>query len=99
MAKCLEDYKTPTEEELKKFTLEQAEQIDTANADIARRNKQLVDGAKRVLMEVEPQNRHLRAIECPVPPVKYAYVLRQLQAKEREMEDTARLNAAERGAA
>jgi hypothetical protein len=95
MSKCLEDYKAPSEEELKKFSLEQAEQIDTANDDIVRRNKQLVDGAKRILMEVEPENRHLRNIECPVPPVKYAYVLRQLQQKEKEIEDTARLNAAE----
>lgn len=95
MTKCLEDYKAPTEDELKKFTLEQAEQIDVANAEIARRNKQLVDGAKRILMEVEPQNRHIRNIDCPVPPVKYAYVLRQLQAKEREMEQAAQFNAVE----
>lgn len=99
MTKCLEDYKAPSEDELKKFSLEQAEQIDVTNAEIAKRNKQLVDGAKRILMEVEPQNRHIRSIDCPVPPVKYAYVLRQLQSKEREMEDAARLNAAEKGAA
>ncbi len=94
MSKYLEEYKAPSEEELKTFTLEQAAQIDAANAEIAKRNKQLVDGAKLILMEVEPENRHLRKIECPVPPVKYAYVLRQLQQKEKEMEDCARLNAA-----
>ena len=95
MSKCLEDYKAPSEDELKTFSLEQAAQIDTANDEIVKRNKQLVDGAKKILMEVEPENRHLRRIECPVPPVKYAYVLRQLQQKEKEMEDSARLNAAE----
>ena len=95
MSKCLEDYKAPSEDELKTFTLEQAEQIDTANAEIVKRNKQLVDGAKRILMEVEPENRTLRNIDCPVPPVKYAYVLRQLQQKEKEVEETSRLNAAE----
>jgi hypothetical protein len=95
MAKYLEEYKAPTDDELKTFTLEQAEQIDNANAEAARRNRQLVEGAKKILMEVEPENRTLRIIEVPVPPVKYAYVLRQLQSKEREMEDSARLNAGE----
>jgi len=91
MGKFLEEYKVPTDEELKKFTLEQAEQIDNSNDEAARRNRQLVEGAKMILMEVEPENRRLRMIETPVPPVKYAYVLRQLQDKEREMEETARL--------
>ena len=93
MAKYLEDYKAPSEDELKQFTLEQAEQLDAANDEVAKRNRQLVEGAKKILMEVEPENRRLRLIETPVPPVKYAYVLRQLQDKEREMEETARLNA------
>ncbi len=93
--KYLEEYKQPSDEELKKFTLDQAEQIDTANAEAARRNRQLVEGAKKILMEVAPENRTLRSIDVPVPPVKYAYVLRQLQAKEKEMDDMARLNAAE----
>jgi hypothetical protein len=91
MGKFLEEYKVPTDEELKQFTLEQAEQIDNSNDEAARRNRQLVEGAKKILMEVEPENRRLRLIEAPVPPVKYAYVLRQLQDKEREMEETARL--------
>ena len=95
MGKYLEDYKAPTDEELKKFTLEQAEQIDAANAETARRNRQLVEGAKKILMEVVPENRTLRNIDVPVPPVKYAYVLRQLLAKEKEVEDMARLNAAD----
>lgn len=95
MAKYLEDYKAPTDDELKKFTLEQAEQIDSANAETARRNRQLVEGAKKILMEVAPENRTLRNIDVPVPPVKYAYVLRQLQAKEQEMEEMARLNVSE----
>ncbi len=95
MGKYLEDYKQPTDEELKKFTLEQAQQIDAANDEAVRRNRQLVEGAKKILMEVAPENRTLRNIDVPVPPVKYAYVLRQLQAKEKEMEDSARLNAAE----
>jgi hypothetical protein len=92
MGKYLEDYKVPTDEELKQFTLEQAEQIDNSNDEAARRNRQLVEGAKKILMEVEPENRRLRLIEPPVPPVKYAYVLRQLQDKEREMEETSKLN-------
>ncbi len=95
MSKYLEDYKAPSDDELKKFTLDQAEQIDAANAEVAQRNRQLVEGAKKILMEVAPENRTLRNIDVPVPPVKYAYVLRQLQAKEKEMEDSARLNAAE----
>lgn len=93
MAKYLEEYKTPTEEELKKFTIEQAEQIDAANAEAVRRNRQLVEGAKKILMEVAPENRTLRGIDVPVPPLKYAYVLRQLQTKEKEVEGMARLNA------
>lgn len=97
MGKYLEDYKAPTDDELKKFTVEQAEQIDAANAEAAQRNRQLVEGAKKILMEVAPENRTLRTIDVPVPPVKYAYVLRQLQSKEKEMEDMARLNAAETG--
>ena len=60
-----------------------------------RRNRQLVEGAKKILMEVAPENRTLRNIEVPVPAVKYAYVLRQLQSKEQEMEEMARLNASE----
>lgn len=95
MSKYLEDYKAPTDDELKKFTLEQAEQIDAANAETVQRNRQLVEGAKKILMEVAPENRTLRNIDVPVPPVKYAYVLRQLQAKEKEMEDSARMNATE----
>jgi hypothetical protein len=95
VSKYLEDYKAPSDDELKKFTLDQAEQIDAANAEVAQRNRQLVEGAKKILMEVAPENRTLRNIDVPVPPVKYAYVLRQLQAKEKEMEDSARLNAAE----
>jgi hypothetical protein len=97
MGKYIEDYKVPTEEELKTFTIEQAEQIDNANAETARRNRQLVEGAKKILMEVEPENRRIRMIEVPVPPVKYAYILRQLRDKEREMEETSRLNAAKVG--
>jgi hypothetical protein len=93
VGKYLEDYKTPTDEELKGFTLEQAEQIDNANAEAVQRNRQLVEGAKKILMEVAPENRSLRTIDVPVPSVKYAYVLRQLQGKEKEMEDMARLNA------
>lgn len=95
MGKYLEEYKTPTDEELKKFTLEQAEQIDKANAEAAQRNRQLVEGAKKILMEVAPENRTLRNIDVPVPAVKYAYVLRQLQSKEKEMEQMARLNASD----
>lgn len=95
MGKYLEEYKAPTDEELKKFTVEQAEQIDAANAEAVRRNRQLVEGAKKILMEVAPENRTLRTIDVPVPPVKYAYVLRQLQAKEKEVEQMSLLNAAE----
>lgn len=95
MAKYLEEYKAPTDEELKKFTLEQAQQIDAANDEAARRNRQLVEGAKKILMEVAPENRTLRMIDVPVPPVKYAYVLRQLQDKEKEVEGMSRLNAAD----
>lgn len=95
MGKYLEEYKAPTDEELKKFTVEQAEQIDAANAEAVRRNRQLVEGAKKILMEVAPENRTLRNIDVPVPPVKYAHVLRQLQAKEKEVEQMSRLNAAE----
>jgi len=95
VGKYLEDYKAPTDDELKKFTIEQAEQIDAANAEAAQRNRHLVEGAKKILMEVAPENRTLRMIDVPVPPVKYAYVLRQLQAKEKEMEGMARLNAAD----
>lgn len=95
MGKYLEDYKTPTDDELKTFTVEQAEQIDAANAQAVQRNRQLVEGAKKILMEVAPENRTLRHIDVPVPPVKYAYVLRQLQSKEKEVEGMARLNAAD----
>jgi hypothetical protein len=95
VGKYLEDYKAPTDDELKKFTVEQAQQIDAANDETARRNRQLVEGAKKILMEVAPENRTLRNIDVPVPPVKYAYVLRQLQEKEREIEETAKLNASD----
>lgn len=84
--KYLEDYIAPSDEELKTFTLEQAQALDARNKEIFWRNKTLVQNARAILAEVEPSNRTIRGIEAPVPPYQYVRVLQQMQAKERETE-------------
>src|SRR5690554_4801298 len=84
--KYLEDYIAPSDEELKTFTLEQAQALDAKNKEIFWRNKTLVQNARAILAEVEPSNRTIRGIEAPVPPYQYVRVLQQMQVKERETE-------------
>lgn len=100
--KYLEDYIAPSDDELKGFTLEQAQALDAKNKEIFWRNKTLVQNARAILAEVEPGNRSIRGIEAPVPPYQYVRVLQQMQEKERNTEaaqaDTASQNAGDRPA-
>ena len=96
--KYLEDYIAPSDDEIKKWTIEQAQALDARNKDIYWRNKILVQNARAILMDVDPGNRTLRDIEAPVPPYQYMRVLQQLQDKEREAEAAAAEKAADKPA-
>ena len=76
--KFLEDYRSPREEEVKTFTLEDAEKIDALNKEIHLRNRLLVHNARAVLQEVDPSAKLLKSIEAPAPPVIYTRVIQLL---------------------
>ena len=76
--KYLEDYRSPREEEVKTFTLEDAETIDALNKEIHLRNRLLVHNARAILQEVEPSAKLLREIDAPAPPLVYSRVVQLL---------------------
>jgi hypothetical protein len=76
--KYLEEYRSPKDEEVKNFTLEDAEKIDAANKEIHLRNRLLVHNARAILQEIEPAAKLLREIEPPAPPLVYSRVVQML---------------------
>ncbi len=76
--KLLETYRAPGEDELKKFSLAEAETLDALNKEIHLRNRLLVHNARAILQEVDPASKLLREIEAPAPPLVYARVVQLL---------------------
>ena len=76
--KYLEEYRSPKEDELKKFTLDEAEKIDALNKEIHLRNRLLVHNARAILQEIEPAAKLLREIDAPAPPLVYTRVVMAL---------------------
>lgn len=76
--KYLEEYRSPKEEEVKNFTLEDAEKIDAVNKEAHLRNRLLVHNARAILQEVEPGSKLLREIDAPAPPLVYSRVVQML---------------------
>jgi hypothetical protein len=76
--KFLEDYRAPSDAEMKGLTLDEAERIDALNKEIQLRNRLLVHNARAVLQEVDPAAKLLKNIEAPAPPVVYARVIQLL---------------------
>jgi Flp pilus assembly CpaE family ATPase len=76
--KLLESYRTPGEDELKNFTLDDAEKLDALNKEIHLRNRLIVHNARAILQEVDPAAKMLREIEAPVPPLVYTRVVLML---------------------
>jgi hypothetical protein len=76
--KLLESYRTPGEDELKSFTLDDAEKLDALNKEIHLRNRLLVHNARAILQEVDPAAKVLREIEAPAPPLVYTRVVQML---------------------
>ena len=79
--KYLEEYRSPKEEEVKNFTLEDAEKIDAVNKEVHLRNRLLVHNARAILQEVEPSAKLLREIDAPAPPLVYSRVVQMLGAR------------------
>jgi hypothetical protein len=76
--KYLEEYRSPKEDELKKFTLDEAEKLDALNKEIHLRNRLLVHNARAILQEIEPAAKLLREIDAPAPPLVYTRVVHAL---------------------
>jgi hypothetical protein len=80
--KYLEDYVTPGDDELRGWTIEQAQAADARNKDIYWRNKTLVQNARAILLEAEPSNRTLVGIEAQMPPYQVARRLHQMRGDD-----------------
>jgi hypothetical protein len=76
--KFLEDYRSPSESEMKGLTLDEAARLDALNKEIHLRNRLLVHNARAVLQEVDPSAKLLKSIEAPAPPVHYTRVIQLL---------------------
>ena len=76
--KFLEDYRSPSDGEMKALTLEEAERLDALNKEIHLRNRLLVHNARAVLQEVDPAAKVLKTIDAPAPQVLYARVIQLL---------------------
>ena len=76
--KLLESYRTPGEDDLKNFTLDDAEKLDALNKEIHLRNRLLVHNARAILQEVDPAAKNLKTIDAPAPPVLYTRVIQLL---------------------
>ena len=79
--KFLEDYRSPKDDEVKNFSLDDAEKIDALNKEIHLRNRLLVPNARAILQEVEPTSKLLREIDAPAPPLVYSRVVQMLGAR------------------
>jgi hypothetical protein len=79
--KYLEDYRSPMDDEVKNFSLDDAEKIDALNKEIHLRNRLLVHNARAILQEVEPTSKLLREIDAPAPPLVYSRVVQMLGQK------------------
>jgi hypothetical protein len=79
--KYLEDYRSPKDDEVKNFSLDDAEKIDALNKEIHLRNRLLVHNARAILQEVEPTSKLLREIDAPAPPLVYSRVVQMLGQK------------------
>lgn len=76
--KFLEDYRSPSDQEVKGLILEEAERIDALNKEIHLRNRLLVHNARAILQEIDPAAKLLKTIEAPAPPVVYTRVIQLL---------------------
>ncbi len=79
--KFLEDYRSPKDDEVRNFSLDDAEKIDALNKEIHLRNRLLVHNARAILQEVEPSAKLLREIDAPAPPLVYSRVVQMLGAR------------------
>ncbi|MBI3504084.1 MAG: hypothetical protein HY059_04530 [Proteobacteria bacterium] len=79
--KFLEDYRSPKDDEVKNFSLDDAEKIDALNKEIHLRNRLLVHNARAILQEIEPAAKLLREIDAPAPPLVYSRVVQMLGAR------------------
>lgn len=82
--KLLEDFKTPSRDEMATFDVDEAKKIDQANKEIYRRNRMIVQKAKMILRSVAPQARSFQELEPPAVPIEYARKFRDMLEKERE---------------
>jgi len=79
--KFLEDYRSPKDDEVRGFSLDDAEKIDALNKEIHLRNRLLVHNARAILQEIEPTAKLLREIDAPAPPLVYSRVVQMLGQK------------------
>ncbi len=79
--KFLEDYRSLREDEVKGFSLDDAEKVDALNKEIHLRNRLLVHNARAILQEIEPTSKLLREIDAPAPPLVYSRVVQILGQK------------------
>lgn len=84
MPKLLEDFVTPSREDMATFDVDEAKKIDLINKEIYRRNKMLVNKAKMVLRAAAPHARSVQNLEPPAVPIEYARKFRDMIEKERE---------------
>jgi len=90
--RALKPFIKPTKEELVHWTVEQGQDADAKNAEIAKENHRLLDLAKLIAEEIEPTNRHIRGLEPLRPPLSIAKTIQKMieEREEREREEKAR---------
>jgi len=87
--KYLEDFISPTREELAQWDGEHAKKMDEINREIYKRNRFVVNLAKRILSDVHAQTQGVRDLEAPAIQIEYSRLFRDQQEKERETKEAA----------
>lgn len=82
--KLLEDFVTPSRDEMASLDVDEARKIDQINKEIHKRNRMVVQKAKMVLRQAAPEAQTLQQMEPPAIPMEYARKFRDLIEKERE---------------
>lgn len=85
--KYLEDFISPTREELAKWDGEHAKKMDEINREIYKRNRFLVNIAKRILSDVHAQTQGVRDLDPPAIQVEYSRLFRDQMERERESKE------------
>lgn len=86
----LEDFISPTREELATWDKAQARRIDEVNREIFKRNRLVVNYVKRILSEAASEVPGVRDLAPPAVQIEYARKYREMEERDREAEAASR---------